>query len=96
MSGVVFEWDKRKDEINQEKHGISFRKARKAFEDSNSIIIEDLDHSTKEKRYFCLGKVKEGVLTVRFTYRDNIIRFIGAGFWRKGRRRYEQEIQKKR
>lgn len=95
MSAVVFEWDKRKDGINQEKHGVSFRKARRAFEDLNRIIIEDLDHSTKEKRYFCLGKVKEGVLTVRFTYRDSRIRIIGAGFWRRGRRRYEQEIQKK-
>jgi len=31
------------------------------------------------------------VLTVRFTYRDGIIRIIGAGYWRKGKTVYEQE-----
>lgn len=35
------------------------------------------------------GRVSEGVLTVRFTYRGNIIRIIGAGFWRRGRKLYE-------
>ena len=36
-------------------------------------------------------KVAEGVLTVRFTYRDSKIRIIGAGYWRKGKKIYEKE-----
>jgi len=28
-------------------------------------------------------------LTVRFTYRGSVIRIIGAGYWRKGRKIYE-------
>ena len=28
---------------------------------------------------------------VRFTYRGETIRIIGAGYWRKGRRLYEKE-----
>jgi hypothetical protein len=28
---------------------------------------------------------------VRFTWRDGVIRIFGAGFWRKGRRIYEQQ-----
>jgi uncharacterized protein len=30
-------------------------------------------------------------LTVRFTYREGVVRIIGAGYWRKGRRIYERE-----
>jgi len=35
--------------------------------------------------------MKGGVLTVRFTYRNNRIRIIGAGFWRKGKDIYEKQ-----
>ncbi|MFH1066848.1 MAG: BrnT family toxin, partial [bacterium] len=31
------------------------------------------------------------VLTVRFTWRDEILRIIGAGYWRKGKKLYEKE-----
>ncbi len=85
-----FEWDINKDKENQEKHGISFSKAQVAFLDENRIILEDLSHSKIEKRYFCLGKVSNGILTVRFTFRENIIRIIGAGYWRKGKKIYEK------
>lgn len=88
---VVFEWDDIKDQSNQEKHGVSFREARKAFEDPMRLIIEDQEHSQTEQRYFCLGQVQHRILTVRFTYRAGNIRIFGAGFWREGKRRYEQE-----
>ena len=69
---------------------VSFERAQYAFEDSRRIIAEDLNHSTDEKRYFCFGEVDGGILTVRFTYRENIIRIFGAGYWRKGKKTYEQ------
>ncbi|MCG8641776.1 MAG: BrnT family toxin [Desulfobacterales bacterium] len=68
-----FEWDENKDKDNQKKHGVSFAFAQLAFLDSNRIILEDLDHSIDEKRFYCLGQVSEGILTVRFTYRSNRI-----------------------
>jgi len=86
-----FEWNDDKDKANQEKHGISFAFAQLAFLDSNRIILEDLEHSIDEKRFYCLGKVSEGILTVRFTYRSNKIRIFGAGYWRKGKKIYENE-----
>ncbi len=89
----MFEWDKNKDQQNLEKHGISFREAKKAFLDPERIIVEDLEHSKDEQRYFCLGKVSDGILTVRFNYRNEKIRIIGAGYWRKGKKRYEKENQ---
>jgi len=86
-----FEWDKNKDQENQEKHGVSFSLAQLAFLDESRVIMEDLSHSKSERRFYCLGKVADGILTVRFTYRNNIIRIIGAGYWRKGRKIYETE-----
>ena len=65
--------------------------AQLAFLDHNRVILEDLGHSLDESRYYCLGKVTDGILTVRFTYRKGKIRIIGAGFWRKGKKIYEKE-----
>lgn len=86
-----FEWDAVKDEENQRKHGVSFTYAQRAFLDSKRVIARDMAHSTLEQRFYCFGRVEAGVLTVRFTYRGATIRIIGAGYWRKGERIYEQE-----
>ena len=86
-----FEWDGEKDRQNQSKHGIAFGAAQYAFSDPRRVIAEDLEHGEREKRFFCFGRVGEGILTVRFTHRNNRIRIIGAGYWRKGRRIYEKE-----
>lgn len=84
-----FEWDLDKDAENQRKHGVSFAQAQTAFLDSGRVIARDLEHSRTEPRFYCFGRVADGVLTVRFTYRANVIRIIGAGYWRKGRKLYE-------
>jgi len=93
VSKESFEWDDEKDLANQDKHGISFFLAQFAFADPHRVIAEDLSHSAREKRYYCFGKVAGNILTVRFTYRENIIRIIGAGYWRKGKWIYEKENQ---
>jgi uncharacterized DUF497 family protein len=91
-SRASFEWDPEKDLSNQAKHGVSFISAQYAFADPNRIILEDVTHSTEdEQRYFCLGQVDDGILTVRFTYRQGRIRIFGAGYWRKGRQVYEEQ-----
>jgi uncharacterized protein len=86
-----FDWDPYKDRENQQKHGVSFSEAQYAFADSRRVIAEDVSHSDKEKRYYCFGKVGGGVLTVRFTFRNDVIRIIGAGYLRKGKAIYERE-----
>ena len=90
MAKARFEWDSTRDQENQKKHGVSFAKAQFAFADPKRVIAEDLSHSSGEKRYYCFGWVEGGVLTVRFTYRGDVIRIFGAGYWRKGKRVYEQ------
>ena len=86
-----FEWDPVKDQMNQKKHGVCFALAELAFLDHNRVILEDLEHGGDEKRYYCLGGVAGGIMTVRFTYRTTKIRIIGAGYWRKGKKIYERE-----
>ena len=85
-----FEWDDQKARENIAKHGVSFELATRAFEDPKLVLAEDLVHSRTEPRYFAFGRVRGGVLTVRFTVRVERVRIIGAGFWRKGKVFYEQ------
>jgi uncharacterized DUF497 family protein len=91
MRSARFEWDAVKEAENLRKHGVSFALAQQAFLDPRRILARDLQHSGSEDRYFCMGRVGEGVLTVRFTFRPGVIRIIGAGFWRKGRETYEEK-----
>lgn len=88
----IFEWDLAKNLENQLKHGVSFENALLAFEDPCRVVAEDLLHSQHERRYYCIGNDGNGnVLTVRFTHRVASIRIIGAGYWRRGRKLYEQK-----
>jgi uncharacterized DUF497 family protein len=62
-----------------------------AFLDRHRVIAEDVEHSTKtEVRYYCFGKVDAAIMTVRFTYKGQTIRIFGAGYWRKGKKIYEE------
>ena len=93
MTKPSFEWDERKDAENPVKHAVPFALAQYAFADPKRVIAEDRTHSHGEPRYFCFGRVGDGVLTVRFTYRGGVIRIFGAGYWRKGKTIYEHENQ---
>ena len=86
-----FVWDEKKNIENQRKHSVDFEEAQFAFLDSNRVIAKDLEHSKTEDRFYCFGKYGDRILTVRFTFRENKIRIIGAGYWRKGKQIYEKE-----
>jgi uncharacterized protein len=94
MAKTGFDWDAGKDQENQAKHGVPFAKAQLAFADPTR---EDRSRSSGEERFYCFGEVEGevegGVLTVRFTYRDDVIRIFGAGYRGKGKRIYERENQ---
>lgn len=90
---ALFEWDPSRDEENRRKHGVSFSDAQLAFLDPARVIADDLEHSRNERRFYCIGKVAGHVMTVRFTYRFGLVRIFGAGYWRKGRKTYE-EVQR--
>ena len=90
---MTFEWDENKNAENIRKHKVSFAKAQDTFFDVNRMILEDVKHSVSEKRYFCIRKTDEGILTVRFTIRGQNIRIFGAGYWRQGKKLYEEHLQ---
>ncbi|MDD2454998.1 MAG: BrnT family toxin [Kiritimatiellae bacterium] len=91
MNKTSFDWDPAKDRQNRQKHDVAFPTAQHAFADPKRVILADEEHSTDEARYYCVGRVGGGILTVRFTYRNNVIRIFGAGYWRKGKKLYEEQ-----
>jgi uncharacterized DUF497 family protein len=91
MGRTRFEWDEEKDRINRSKHNVSFALAQRAFFDPHRVIVEDILHTTEEERFYCIGRVDDGIITVRFTFRGDVIRIYGAGYWRKGRKIYEEQ-----
>ncbi|MGH8192269.1 MAG: BrnT family toxin [Rhodanobacteraceae bacterium] len=86
-----FEWDEAKNQANHAKHHVRFELAQHAFTDPQRVIAKDVSHSQHEERFYCFGKVGGGVMTVRFTWREGIVRIFGAGYWRKGNAIYEQQ-----
>jgi len=92
MSESNFKWNESKNLENQQKHRVSFFEAQHAFLDTKRIFAKDTTHSQDEQRYYCFGlnEEKNGILTVRFTYRSSSIRIFGAGYWRKSKKIYEQ------
>ena len=80
----MFIWDTKKAQSNYEKHGVSFEEAVTAFNDEFGLELDDIKHSTTEKRYARFAVSSEGrVLTVIFTVRrlsndKEAIRIISA------------------
>ena len=86
-----FVWDAEKEVLNIQKHGINFTTAAKAFKDTDRKIFKDERHSQSEVRLFCIGRVDNKIVTVRFVYSEGKIRIFGAGYWRKGARYYYEK-----
>jgi uncharacterized DUF497 family protein len=83
-------WNEDKAKLNVQKHGVTFIEASKVFLDPQRKTFADSKHSAAEPRYFCIGKVNDRIMTVRYTYRSGLIRIIGAGYWRDGKEYYEK------
>ena len=88
-----FEWDDTKDKLNQNKHGVSFALAQLAFLDHNRVILEDLEHSGDEKRYYCLVSVASGIMTVRFTYRKTKSELSAPAIGERERKYMKEKIK---
>ncbi len=81
METIKFEWDEKKNKINQHKHGISFEEAKTVFYDENAILFDDPEHSEEEERFLIIGTTnKEKICIVSHCYRDkeSVIRIISA------------------
>lgn len=60
IAGIAFEYNAQKEQINIQKHGISFRTAARVFFDDDYIEEFDSTHSDNEKRYNVIGDVSAG------------------------------------
>ena len=86
---MEFEWDLSKEQANTVKHGHTFSEAIEAFQDPQGVQLVDQKHSSKEKRFYWVGKSTSGkILTVWFTRRKTKVRIIGCAEWRKFRSVY--------
>ena len=77
---VDFEWDNEKNQINQQKHGVSFEEASGLFGPENDYLeIFDSGHSDFEDRFIAIGPISRGLIVVVYTEREeNVTRIIGA------------------
>ncbi len=77
---VDFEWDDRKNLINEQKHGVSFEEARGLFESKVDYLeIFDSEHSEFEDRFIAIGPIVRGLIVIIYTEKEGeIIRIIGA------------------
>ena len=98
LDKISFEWDGEKDRENQIKHHVSLREAQYAFGDPKRVIVKDVTHSTdKEERLYCIGRISNGIVTVRFIYRKKITISLtkrSIEFFKKEARRHSIQYQK--
>lgn len=81
IGGKFFDWDAKKNLINIEKHGVSFKMAASSFFDPSDVIVDDDTHSQDEDRFVLIDTNKYNkLLTVCHCYRGdgNVIRIISA------------------
>ena len=82
LDGMRFVFDSNKEEINKQKHGISFRTAAHVFRDTLRLDFPDDRHSTvDEQRWITIGLVYD-VLSVVYCERADedaaVFRLISA------------------
>jgi uncharacterized DUF497 family protein len=90
---VGFDWDEGNKQKNWEKHRVDYKECEETFFNKPLLISEDTKHSSREKRYYLLGRSDTGrTLFLVFTIRNNRIRIISARDQSKKERKiYEQQ-----
>ena len=72
---MFYEWDDKKAELNQRKHGVAFDFVEK-FEWDSALVREDKRVDYGECRFNATGWVKDRLYQLTFTLRDDAIRVI--------------------
>lgn len=87
-----FEWDSSKAQENIRRHAVSFEEGSSIFEDPLALTIDDVEHSTDEKRFYTVGVSSlRRTLVVAPAERGENIRIISARLaTRRERKSYEE------
>jgi uncharacterized DUF497 family protein len=80
-----FEFDLKKNKLNEEKHGIDFEKAQLLWTDPDRIQIPS--KAVDEPRFMVIGKIDGKHWSAILTYREDSIRIISV------RRSRKEEIE---
>lgn len=75
---MEFEWDSRKAETNERKHGVPFAFAVRVFQDEHRLERHDNSEEYGEDRWITIGLAEEFEIVVAYTMRDQVIRIISA------------------
>ena len=78
---MVFEFDKRKSEMNKIKHGIDFIEAQNIWNDPDRIEIPA--KTIDEQRFLIIGKISDKHWSGIITYRGDRVRIISVRRSRK-------------
>ncbi|MEL7542434.1 MAG: BrnT family toxin [Pseudomonadota bacterium] len=73
-----FEWDFSKAQANEEKHGVTFTTATRAFLDTFGLDLVDDRHGDDEDRFTLIAFVDARLLVVSYTVRGERMRIISA------------------
>ena len=89
---LTFEWDQKKAEQNNRKHGVIFEDATTVFSDPLSLTIYDPVHFDQEDRFVTIGMaLSKRLLIVVHTDRGEDIRIISSRLATLSeRQRYEE------
>jgi hypothetical protein len=56
-----FEWDSAKADANEAKHGVPFEVARRVFDDSACVVLEDARQNYGEERFVAFGMIDDRI-----------------------------------
>ena len=87
-----FQWDRHNIQKNWGKHKVSPVESEQTFFNKPLIIVNDVQHSQKEDRFYALGKTDQNRrLFIAFTIRNKLIRVISSRDMNKKERKiYEK------
>jgi uncharacterized DUF497 family protein len=95
---VRFEWDRKKEQLNVAKHGVSFREAKELFTSKVDFLeLYDGEHSELEERFIAIGPIRRGLVLVVYTERnEDTVRIISARWATKDERALFLEYMEER
>jgi uncharacterized protein len=89
-----YSWDDAKREANLAKHDYDFAEFDNIFDDRAFVIAEDVREEYGEARFNVLAEIKNRIVSVTFTHRENKIRLISVrAASRKERSIYDDRIR---
>jgi uncharacterized DUF497 family protein len=93
LGGVVgFDWDEGNTDKNLTTHNVENWECEQVFFNHPLLVLDDLRHSTTEKRWAAFGKTDAGrLLIVVFAKRQDLIRVISARDMNRKERGFYEE-----